>query len=342
MQPTDFLKRHSLVIGTVLMFVLTWPLYSALGLFVGYGLALASLIMTGLTLGRAGVRALLRRFLIWRVGVQWYLLILFGPAILVLAAIGLDFVGWRNTRFQQGRCPPDLWDIRQSVVLCRPLLLGGRAYEWGRDWLARLCPSQIAGSLQRSRFQPDPGCRVGALASAKVLAGWRYRVLCIGHAAQHRHGCPVYLGLQQHERQPAHRDAVPRRYQHGIRVLTDCALRDWRCHIAYDMHRHRVCGRVRFSSGSWASAAFAPIAGLRLMRKDKRCLVRSMPGLPKGSIRSTSRRPGSSWRSWQSAKSTQLVFLARNVEMVRSIDCYSSITPFRCSSFSRQLNWSAT
>ncbi|MFB0538372.1 MAG: hypothetical protein ACETWR_25800, partial [Anaerolineae bacterium] len=87
-----FFERHSLVIGIVLMFALTWPLYSGLGLFVGYGLALASLIMTGLTLGDAGVRALLRRFLIWRVGVQWYLVILFGPAILVLAAIGLDFM----------------------------------------------------------------------------------------------------------------------------------------------------------------------------------------------------------------------------------------------------------
>jgi membrane protease YdiL (CAAX protease family) len=87
-----FVKRHSLVIGIVLMFALTWPVYSDLGLFVGYGLALASLIMTGVTLGRAGVRALLRRFLIWRVGVQWYLVILLGPAILGLGAIGLDLI----------------------------------------------------------------------------------------------------------------------------------------------------------------------------------------------------------------------------------------------------------
>lgn len=89
MHATEFLKRHSLVMGIVLMFALTWPFYSALGLFVGYGLALASLIMTGLTLGRAGVRALLRRFLIWRVGVQWVLLVLLGPAILAVSAVGL-------------------------------------------------------------------------------------------------------------------------------------------------------------------------------------------------------------------------------------------------------------
>jgi hypothetical protein len=74
-------KSHSLVTGLVLMFALTRPFYSALGLFVGYDLALAALIMPGLTLGRAGVRALLRRSLTWRVGVQWYVVILFGPAV---------------------------------------------------------------------------------------------------------------------------------------------------------------------------------------------------------------------------------------------------------------------
>jgi membrane protease YdiL (CAAX protease family) len=88
----DFLRRHSLVVGIALMFALTWPFYSALGLFVGYGLALASLIMTGLTLGRAGVVALLRRYLIWWVGIQWYLVVLLGPAILILTGTGLNLV----------------------------------------------------------------------------------------------------------------------------------------------------------------------------------------------------------------------------------------------------------
>lgn len=87
-----FLKRHSLVMGIALMFALTWPVYAALGLFVGYGLALAALLMTCLTLGWAGVRALLRRFAIWRVGAQWYLLVLFGPAILALVAVGVHLM----------------------------------------------------------------------------------------------------------------------------------------------------------------------------------------------------------------------------------------------------------
>lgn len=89
MHPRRFLERHSLLVGFVLMFALTWPLYTQLGLFVGYGLALAALIITGLTLRWAGVRALLRQYLIWRVGIRWYLVALLGPALLALAAVGL-------------------------------------------------------------------------------------------------------------------------------------------------------------------------------------------------------------------------------------------------------------
>ena len=75
----DFLKRHSLVIGILLMFALTWPIDLANGgllpfkvpftlyLFLGWGFGVASVIMTGLTLGKAGVVALLKRYLQWRV-----------------------------------------------------------------------------------------------------------------------------------------------------------------------------------------------------------------------------------------------------------------------------------
>jgi membrane protease YdiL (CAAX protease family) len=84
-QAAEFLKRHSLVIGILLMFLLTWPIDLAnsgilpvpvpfvVGLLLGWGFAFASLIMTGLTLGKDGVVALLKRFLIWRVNWKWYL-----------------------------------------------------------------------------------------------------------------------------------------------------------------------------------------------------------------------------------------------------------------------------
>ena len=96
MQPIDFLKRHSLVIGICLMFLFTWPIdlaYAgmmpfqvpfAVYLFLGWGFVFASIIMTWLTLGRTAVVKLLKRFLIWRVGWRWYAL-----AFLLFPAINL-------------------------------------------------------------------------------------------------------------------------------------------------------------------------------------------------------------------------------------------------------------
>jgi len=94
MGSTEFIKRHSLIIGIVLMFMFTWPIdLSNSGvlpfkfpfvvyLFLGWGFVFASLIMTGLTLGKEGLRLLLNRYLLWRVGWKWYLVaFLLTPAI---------------------------------------------------------------------------------------------------------------------------------------------------------------------------------------------------------------------------------------------------------------------
>jgi membrane protease YdiL (CAAX protease family) len=97
-QVTAFLKRYSLVIGIVLMFALTWPIDLAnsgivpiqfpfiVYLFLGWGFIFASVIMTGLTLGKDGVVALLKRYVQWRVGWKWYLAaFLLAPSLIVLA-----------------------------------------------------------------------------------------------------------------------------------------------------------------------------------------------------------------------------------------------------------------
>lgn len=93
---TEFLKRYPLMIGILLMFALTWPIDLAhlgllpfsvpfiLYLFLGWGFGVASIIMTGLTLGKAGVISLLKRYLQWRVGWKWYLApFLLAPALIV-------------------------------------------------------------------------------------------------------------------------------------------------------------------------------------------------------------------------------------------------------------------
>jgi uncharacterized protein len=96
---TKFLKRHSLIAGLVLMFALTWPIDLSnsgvlpfrvpfvVSLLVGWGFILASLIMTGLTLGREGVSTLLKRYLIWRVNGKWYLVAFLLPPALQFVSV---------------------------------------------------------------------------------------------------------------------------------------------------------------------------------------------------------------------------------------------------------------
>jgi uncharacterized protein len=98
-----FVQRHTLPVFFVLVFVLTWPLeiLDALGshgvlpfrpsilfqlLFVAY-MPVAALIVTALTSGRVGVLALVKKLLVWRVGLHWYGVALFGFAIICLSAV---------------------------------------------------------------------------------------------------------------------------------------------------------------------------------------------------------------------------------------------------------------
>ncbi len=92
----DFLQRHALVIGILLMFLLTWPIDLSnsgfmpfkvpfiLYLFLGWGFIVAAVLMTWLTLGGGAVAQLLRRYLKWRVQWRWYLALLFMPVAAVL------------------------------------------------------------------------------------------------------------------------------------------------------------------------------------------------------------------------------------------------------------------
>lgn len=93
------LKRRSLTIGLVLMFLYTWPIdLSNSGvlpfqvplpvyLTLGWGFIFVSLLMTNVTLSRDAAITLLKRFLIWRVGWKWYLAALLLPLIFVSAVL---------------------------------------------------------------------------------------------------------------------------------------------------------------------------------------------------------------------------------------------------------------
>jgi membrane protease YdiL (CAAX protease family) len=57
---------------------------------MGWMPGLAAVIVTGATSGRAGVRSLLGRIFIWRIGFKWYLFPILGSAALWTAALALD------------------------------------------------------------------------------------------------------------------------------------------------------------------------------------------------------------------------------------------------------------
>ena len=94
---TAFLRRHSLSMGILLMFAFTWPIDLAYAgmlpiqvpflvyLFLGWGFVAASVLMTGLTLGKDAVFSLLKRYLYWRVSWVWFLVaFLLQPLLMVL------------------------------------------------------------------------------------------------------------------------------------------------------------------------------------------------------------------------------------------------------------------
>jgi uncharacterized protein len=67
---------------------LQWPPILA-GLLGAFGPSLAALIITGIYQGRRGLRWLLGRLLVWRVGIQWFAFVLLWPAAISLAKTGL-------------------------------------------------------------------------------------------------------------------------------------------------------------------------------------------------------------------------------------------------------------
>ena len=97
------IKKYALVIFFVLAFLFTWSNWlpqalnsrgvtstqvpGFLTLLAGYGPALAAILVASLAYGRQGLRELFSRLLRWRVGIRWYLIALFLPALITILAI---------------------------------------------------------------------------------------------------------------------------------------------------------------------------------------------------------------------------------------------------------------
>jgi len=133
---TTWVKTHALLVYFLLTFGLTWPIMLAevlgsrgvipfrltlagpgllLTLFVAYGPTIAALLVTGVLSGRAGLRTLLRRLLIWRVGWLWYAAALLLPGLIGFGAMALHL--WRGGT-------PDVWpSFAWTMLLTFPISL---------------------------------------------------------------------------------------------------------------------------------------------------------------------------------------------------------------------------
>jgi membrane protease YdiL (CAAX protease family) len=93
-----WVRRHPLIEFFVLAYLLTWWIYPLLrfspllGIFGLFGPALAAIIMAAVTGGKSGVKQLLSRVVLWRVGVRWYLIALGLPTVLSIATAGLSYL----------------------------------------------------------------------------------------------------------------------------------------------------------------------------------------------------------------------------------------------------------
>lgn len=99
-------KKYAIPLFFYLAFLFTWsnwlpralasrgiPSYEPGGFFVllaGYGPALAAIIVALLTSGWQGLKELFGRLGKWRVGIQWYLIALFLPAMIILISMGFN------------------------------------------------------------------------------------------------------------------------------------------------------------------------------------------------------------------------------------------------------------
>jgi uncharacterized protein len=94
----QLIRRHPLVAFFLLVFILTWVVWvprasgAPLGV-VGQAWtwvpAIAALLAAALTGGRGALRELGARLVRWRVGWQWYLVVILGPAVFSVAVAGI-------------------------------------------------------------------------------------------------------------------------------------------------------------------------------------------------------------------------------------------------------------
>ena len=125
-------KSNPLLLMYLIMFTLAWsimipqalysqgvlsaPLPEILEILTGWAPAMAAILVSAALAGRAGVSGLMRRFLIWRVGIQWYLMGAFLMAVIIRGGIGLHIAfGGQVPVIPASGAPA--WDIALTFLI---------------------------------------------------------------------------------------------------------------------------------------------------------------------------------------------------------------------------------
>jgi membrane protease YdiL (CAAX protease family) len=131
----SLVARHPLASFFVLAYAIAWALWipavltwklsftptetpwwlMAAGVLGAYAPTVSALVVTRVVGGVAAVRALLRKFLIWRVGARWYLVVLLVPPAALVVALGI----YASSGHTLGRFDASQWPL----VLALPLLV---------------------------------------------------------------------------------------------------------------------------------------------------------------------------------------------------------------------------
>jgi len=137
-----WMKQRPLVSYFVLAYLLSWLIWVPLAIvynslaeppeelmllfFVGiYGASAAGFIMTRVVEGKGSIKKLLRRYIDWRVGFQWYLVMFFAMPVLIVAAMAIYALQGNAI----GRFAPGAWPLAFLGAL--PAVLFGPLGEEG-------------------------------------------------------------------------------------------------------------------------------------------------------------------------------------------------------------------
>jgi membrane protease YdiL (CAAX protease family) len=107
-----------------------------LGIFGLFGPAIAAIIMAAVTDGKSGVKALLGRVVLWRVGLPWYVIALGLPTILSLATAALAYLAGATEFIRVGALAP--------IELVLFVLVVGEELGWRGYALPRLLEKRSA------------------------------------------------------------------------------------------------------------------------------------------------------------------------------------------------------